>query len=418
MSTPDTASRSDFQQLSAEVDQAITEIRQRLRAILDAVLPGEYGARSLGRSLGLERMTAWRCWTIAHVADSAAAIEAMPGRVAWSKILKRLSERGAAPEAMAATESAIERFETLVRARGVDRTTMRALAAGALDSDRETAALLDARRGAVRSAAKLYGVHVRMMAMAHVISPGPDRASLAIGLAAAYEGLGRDRPGRPWPIIRRSATHAEGESGVLTHQPLGDEGELPSVIHAVSSKGIVGAELRSGRHERGVETTDLCDVPPRRNHRLRACLAEFIPQVAMSPTAGIEPACMQTSVQLPTDLVIADLLVHADVVRHTDPAASLLGTPVVHEFLQGWETAPRLPLEASVRPIGSLALPKRFAAADRGYREALGRVLKAHRASIDRYEIFRIAVPFPPMHSVIAVTCELDEAARRERWRG
>ncbi|MEY2965325.1 MAG: hypothetical protein RLZZ228_1138 [Actinomycetota bacterium] len=406
---------SDYRQLSKDVDDAIALLRQRVRTALDPILPGDYGARSLGRALELERMTAWRVWTIARVADVAQAIQAMPGTRAWLKLIERLREREVSEEKLEALRASIDAFEQLIAKRGVDRTTMRALAAGALDSTRESAAIMEARRTAARGMAKLYGVHAKAAICAHLLAPAPGHTTVSLGVGAVFEGLGRSRPGTAWPIVRRSVAKDDGEAAYRAHIALGDESELPTVIRSVSTKGIVGRELRCATRERNVETIDLCDVPADRNGRLRACLAEYLPSIDLGSDVGIKSACLQTPVLLPTDLLIVDMMIHRAMVRNTEPAASLLGTPVVPEYLDGWHGSARLPLESVARLVASPALPARFAAADRGYREALGRVVKAQGASIDEYEIFRVIVPYPPMHSLVAFTFELNEAARRKR---
>lgn len=406
----------DFRRLSSEVDEAITLLRQSLRSVLDKVLPANYGARSLGRALDLERMTAWRCWTIAHVADSASAIPAMPGKQAWATIIKRLRDAGAAAADLMSLRASIDRFEALIEARGVDRTTMRALAAGALDSNRETAAIVEARRAAARGTSKVYGVHAKAMITAQLLAPGPSRSTASIGSAVVFEGLGRHRPGVPWPIMRRSVARGREDvdgPGFVVHEPLGDGVELPTVIRSVSTPGVVGRELGTGSLEGKAETIDLCDVPAERNHRLRVAVAEYIPSIELEPDAKIESVCLQTSVPLPVDVVFIDLLVHREFVRYSEPAARLLGAPVFPEFLEVWRSAPRLPLENSIREASSLKLPPRFAAADKAYREVVRRVTKAQAGSIDDYQMFRLVLPYPPMFSVTSVTFELDEAARR-----
>lgn len=415
MSRNATSPAPDYRQLSKEVDDAIAALRQQVRAAIDPILPGDYGARSLGRALELERMTAWRIWTIARVADVAQAIQAMPGTRAWLKLIERLEQRGTPAKSLASLRAAIDGFERLIADRGVDRTTMQALAAGALDSSRESASIMQARRTAARGMAKLYGVHVKAAICAHLLAPGPEKSTVSLGVGAVFEGLGRSRPGTAWPIVRRSVVKDDGESAYRSHVALGDERELPTVIRSVSTKGIVGRELRCGSRERNVETIDLCDVAADWNGRLRVGLAEYLPSIDLGSDVGIKNACLQTPVLLPTDSLIVDMLIHRSMARHSEPAASLLGTPVVPEYLDGWHGAARLPLESGARLVSSLALPARFAAADRGYREAVGRVAKAQGASIDEYEIFRVVVPYPPMHSLVAFTFELDEAARRKR---
>jgi len=395
---------SDFRQLSSEVDEAIAQLRLTVRSAVECVVSGDYGARSLGRALDLERMTAWRIWTIARVADAGQAIQAMPGARGWKKLLDRLADRGVPGSALDAISAAIGRFERIVVDRGVDRTTLRALAAGAIDSSRQSTATVAARRAAARAAASIYGVHAGTLVTGHCIAPGSEPGIFSMGAAAVFDRLGRTRPGVPWPIMRQSVAQGSDSADTMEYESLGDGGDLPSVVGSVSTRGIVGAELRSGRHERGVETLDLCDVPDDRNHRLRAVIAEVAKRIEF-PT-GVFTVNNATPAHLPIDTLVLDLLTHRDLARHTEPAAALLGTPVVPEHMLGWRSGARLPLETTAQRIKSPTLPARLAKVDAAYQEALRRVIAAQGASIGDYDLFRMVLPYPPMFAVAMINFE------------
>lgn len=405
-------------ELSQEMQQAIAEVRDRLKAALDVALPGGYGARSLGRALKLQRMTAWRCWTVAHLEDPASAIRAMPGKQAWKTILKRCAESGAASTDIEALRAAVNRLESLIANRGVDRTAMRAVAGGATGSAAERAALVEARRAAARGTSKACGVHAYGVAMAQLIALGRSPGTMTIGTAGVFAGLVRNLPGEDWPIMRRSVARGTEDTSAAVlrgHHPLGDGGELPSVIQSVSTPGIVGAQLRAGTPASHFETISLCDALAFRRQRLFVAIAECVPSIDLDPVRTIESVRLLTPVQLPADVLVADVLIHRDFVRRSEPEASMLGTPVVPELLKWWGSPAPLPLGTSMRRVESIALPKRMAEAEVGYREAVGRVAKAQGALLEHYDMFRVVVPYAPMFSIIAVDFELDEAARRGR---
>jgi hypothetical protein len=397
-------SRSDYRQLSKEVDEAIAALRREVRSAVEHVILGDYGARSLGRALDLERMTAWRVWTIARVADAGQAIQAMPGALGWKKLLRRLADRGVPPPALDGIRAEIDRFDRLVAGHGIDRTTLRALAAGAIDSSRESMATVAARRAAARAAASIYGVHAGTVVTGHLIAPGSRPGTVSMGAVAVFDRLGRKRPGVPWPIMRQSVGTGGDSAPVLDYKSLGDGGELPSVIGEFSTPGIVGAEIRSGRHERGVETIDLCDVPAERNRRLRVTIAEFIDGIEVPDKVfGVN---MSTPVHLPIDTLVLDLVSHRSLVRHTEPVAALLGTPIVPEHVAGWKSGARLPLEVTAQQVKLPKLPARFSTLDGSYLEALRRVAAAQGGKLADYEIFRLVLPYPPMFGVAMFTFE------------
>lgn len=402
----------DYRRLVTEVSEALADLRQRLRPMLDRLMPEGYGVRSFSRSTGLELTSAWRCWTIAHVADPSQALRAMPGSRAWGSILGKIEERLGTSRELDGLRASVERLESLIRDRRLNRVMLRALAAGGLDSSRESAALLEARRASVRSAATLYGVSCKTRLCASIVAPGSKPGSVSIGYAGGFDRIARTRPGLPWPILRESVVVERRDPDVQRQKPLGDGDPLPSVIRSFSSRGIVGAELRPGRRH-SWNTIDLADVPPDRSGHLRVFHAEVQLDAGTIPAGTIENYDHSDQILVPTELLVSDLLVHVEVGRHTEPASALYATLVGPESLTTLEESPRLPLELNTVRVPSIKLPARLAALDSGYRKAIDRVLKAVGATLDEFEVFRLALPHPPFGSMVVTSCELFGRAAR-----
>ena len=289
---------------------------------------------------------------------------------------------------------------------------LRALAAGGLDSSREVGVLVEARRAASRSMAKLYGVQCKTRLTASLVASGRGPGGISIGNAGFFDRIARTRPGLPWPILRRSVAVDHEVEGIRRHQPLGDGEPLPTVLRSLSSRGIVGREVRAG-HRHDFETIDLADVPAGRSGRLRLFHAEALPDAGSIPPGAIEPYVHTEPMLLPTELLIVDLLVHPDIGRHTEPTASLHATSVSPESLTSWSDAVRLPLEAQVARVDSIRLPARLSALDSGYRKTLDRVAQALGARLADFEVFRLVLPHPPFGSMVATSCELVVRAGR-----
>jgi len=394
---------SDFNQSLAEIAEAVEALRRCVRTILDRLMPDGYGARSCGRSLGLERMTGWRIWTLARVSDHAQALRAMPGHRAWQRILDTFKARGVPAEDLETLRLAIARIEPICSGRRVDRVTLRAIAAGGLDSARELAAMRDIRRSTSHGNARIYGVHAKALVNAWIVAPArrPRRFSLAsVGIA---EAITRSRPGPPWTVAYRSAV-AEERGRLFT--PLGDNDELPTVISALSTGDAVGVELRPGRrHE--METIELGDGAVSRNGRLRLCFGEWMESTKAFDRGTPIPLSLQAPVLLPTDLIVFDLLIHRRIARHTEPAAAMYGSMLSVDRLPTWQDAPRLPLGVEVQEVRSPRLPKRLAAIETAYTESIGRVFDANGTVADEYHRVRLILPYPPLLAVLTMNCDL-----------
>ena len=407
---PTPAPSPEFARLAAELSEALAHVRHALREILDRLLPDDSGVRAFARSLDLELTSAWRCWNLAHVADASKALKALPGDRAWNTILARFEARGVEKPLLDELRRAIQEVSTLLADRRLSRSILRAIAAGQLDSSREVEAMLAARREGVRSNTRLYGLHGKTRLAAVMLAPGtaPGRLSLACG--GCFDRLVRTRPGMPWPIHRQSVVTEASGATLHRHRSLGDVPELPMVISRLSSKCLVGSAIRRGRRH-SWETIDLCDLSAAQRDGVRLVHAEARPDAGSIAPGEVMRFLHQEPATLPLDLLVLDLFIHRSIDRHTEPTASLYGTPIPAEHLASWEESVRLPLEAEPERLDSPRLPRRLAAADAPYRAGLRIMAESLGAKLDAFDLFRLTVPAPPLFSVIACGCELKGSA-------
>jgi len=403
----------DFRQISSETAEALTHLRQTLRQVLDRLLPEGYGARSLGRTLGLGQTTAWRCWRIAHAADAAVALPELPGRRAWDEIIACLDERGLEPGERKALREAFSRLEPIVFGRRADREALRSLAAGGLDAPGDLAAMRDLRRSATRGAAMLYGLKVKSTVLTWMVGPSTREGAISVGIAGVMDGIQRLRSGPPWPILQRSVGSEPGNAKVFC-DPLGDDPRIPMLLRGYSTRGASGAELQpESRFDR--ETIDLGDVSAERNGRLRIVHAEIMPDAGTPQPGPPQSVALGTPILAPTESIVFHLAFHRSRRPHSEPFASLLCPPVSVDLLRSIERAVRAPLEVSMRRARGFGLPRRCAALEEGHREACRRVAAAQGVDMKDYEVHRLDLPHPPTFALIAGQFELVAAPRGKR---
>lgn len=397
---------SDYRQLAAETAEALADLRHLLRAVLDSILPEGYGARSLGRSLGIEQTTAWRCWRLARVADPAQALQAMPGRRAWEDVFLRFERHGVAAAELASLRKALARIEPLVFGRRANRTALRSMAAGGLDSAGDLQALRELRRATSRGNARLYGLQAGAIVLSWLIAPGARAGTVSLGVAGGMSGLRRFRPGVSWPLLQRSAVFDPRMKRQIHFTALGDAAGLPTVIAGASTPKVAAAELRSGvRH--GQETIEFADVAADRNGLVHFCHAEWLPDAGGLDAGEVGPVALATPVLVPAESIAFELRLHRAVARHTDPTVALFGTPVPIEQAGTVNEASRLPLEIEMKPIRSAGPPAREESFAAGLAQALRRVAKAQGSRIEEYEVHRVVLPHPPLFASIAGEFEL-----------
>jgi len=395
----------DFRRLSAETTEALAKLRQTLRRALDRILPEGYGARSLGRTLGLGRMTAWRCWRIAHAADPAVVLPELPGRLAWKEIIDRLDDRGLRPDERKALREAFARLEPIVFGRRADRAALRTMAAGGLDPESSRQALRDIRRATTRGAATLYGVKAKTIVLTWTVAPGRRRHSVSFGLAGAMDGISRLRPDLPWPILQRTVVLQAGGTRDF-YAPLGDDPKIPHLLRGVSTPGVSGTELRLERRP-DRETIDLGEVAPERNGSLRIFHAEFMPDAGTLDPGPPDLVPLLSSILVPADSVVFSLAFHRETPPHSEPFVSLLHPPVYMDVQWSFDRAIRVPLEVAMRRARGLGLPRRCAALEEGHREAFRRVTEAQGVKGEDFLHYRIDLPYPTPFSVVAGQFEM-----------
>ena len=395
----------DFRQIVAETAEALTHLRQTLRQVLDRLLPEGYGARSLGRTLGLGQTTAWRCWRIAHAADAAVALPELPGRRAWDEIIACLDDRGLEPGERKALREAFSRLEPIVFGRRADRAALRTMAAGGLDSASSLATLREIRRSTVRGAAILYGVKAKTIVLTWLVSPGPRPGSISLGLAGGVDGVQRLRPGVPWPIVQRTAVLGAGEQRDF-YVPLGDDPGLPSLVRAVSTRGGSGSELRIERRP-DRETIDLGEVSAARNGSLRLFHAEFMPDVGSPDPGPPQMVPLLSPILIPVESVVFSLAFHRSTLPYSEPFGSLLVVPAGLDVRCSFDQAARLPLEVGMKRARGLGLPRRCAALEKAHREVFGRVAAAQGVESTEFVHYRIDLPHPTPFSVVAGQFEM-----------
>ena len=379
-------------------------VRVAVGEVLRPLLPVSSGSRSCGRALGLERTLGWKLWTIAHTADLATGLRAMPGRRGWSQVLEARRQRGAPIAAVAALRQASEQLEATLAEFRRDPALLRAIGAGGMDRRAERQKMVAARRRSSRANEQVYGLHAELVIVSALLGAGPSAGTVSLACTTLFDGVRRTRPGMPWPIYGRLTTldTSRGERAFGT--PIDAASPLPPVVTDLSSPRLGDARLRVGDREGGafVELTDLGpDDPP-----ARICTAEFI-GVASDPGPSQQPVHLRFGSQLPTDLLTLEVLVHRSLPLASDPSPWLCATPLSIRSLHGWHEEVRLPLETEPRPIDLSGKPKGRSPAA-GRLELLRRTAAALGHSLEDFRAFEASVPFPPLFGSLFMSFELD----------
>ncbi len=399
---------SKFGSALQRVEAAFAAVRFAAIEVLRPLLPASSGARSCGRALGLERTLGWKLWTIAHTADLATGLRAMPGRRGWSQVMNALRQRNASAVALESLHGAVEQFLATLGEFQADPALLRAIGAGGMDRREERQKMVAARRRSARANEQVYGLHAELVIVSALLCPGPAAGTVSLACTTLFDGVRRTRPGMPWPIYGRLATLDTLRNERKLGTPMDLRSPLPPVVSDLSSPGLTDARLRIGERDGGafVELADLGpDDPP-----ARICAAELV-EVASDPGSSQHPVHLRFGSQLPTDGLTLEVLVHRSLPLASDPSPWLCATPLSIRSLHGWHEEVRLPLEAEPRPINLTSSPKRRSPA--GVRlELLRRTAAALHHTLEEFAAFEACVPFPPLFGSLFMSFELGAEPR------
>lgn len=404
-----------------ELTATTATLRETLRdairesSIGDAVLT----SRAIGDRLGIDKTLAWAVQRMATMHDVAASLGCLPGRRAWTKIIRGLRQAGTSHATLDRIEQAVDALRARLESRGIDREMLRVIAAGTLDSAEEQRRHLNLRRRFFDAARLMWGVSAEGVVVAHLLSPNAKDPDLVdcTGMQVVH-GLERHRAGPPWTFYYSQFTH-DGHGGDQRRNadPLDAEATGP-MLEDLSSPGVLGSEILSARHGE-VDVFEFADRAPGRRGPLRAVFAERTP--AAGSRFGSEQddrVVLVYADALPMAMCVFDVIVHRDLEGLGTPEPYLAASVDRNTALRY-----RLRLADQLRlPLGSVgntealreelrersrSLPAPLDGCARVYRDLIRRAAAAVGATPEEFTIHRMVVPHPPIPSQIVATLSL-----------
>jgi len=391
--------QQSFEVASARITDAAMKVHHALREALDAAAPSLDGARACGRALGLRRHLGWQVYTMAHASDHAAVIAALPKARGWQLVMQALQNCGCADRSLRALRQAVDAMHAELTARAADRSALRAVAAGALDTPAQRSAMLRARANATRANELLHGVGVKTYLSASLI--GPVRAGGKVGMATAtsIHGVQRSRPGAPWPIYYTLESYDEKRAaiGVSTAKHRGKG--IPPLQRDLCSPNM---DMDCLRMHRDGETrmVELLDRGSANTTPLDLAFVEHIETASVVRDAAIRWRLLFL-MTTPTERTVTEVWFHRSVKLVNDPAAMLMSSPNLNRRVLAERTLERLPLEVGAVQVAKPTLPLAMRQHAGVHAELLQRGAQRLGAPLDEFVGFQLSMPNPPWMSMV-----------------
>lgn len=205
--------------LEVRINTAGEDLLDGLGRVLSQIPGGDAGPQQLAKELGIDKVLASRILKALRAPDPMSVVHRVPGPEPMRRILKASSKLGVNPQDLINANSAVDRFETLIRNEIGDRSALEAiLSAWVPEARREFE--LRRKQAAFRAMSQLKGAQANVYAEAAIFYPSDDNQHIDVVWIKAVIGLHRLRPGVR--VKFTSHRQIEDHSGRKTYTLSGD----------------------------------------------------------------------------------------------------------------------------------------------------------------------------------------------------
>lgn len=205
--------------LEVRINAAGEDLLDGLVRVLNQIPGGDSGPQQLAKELGIDKVLASRILKAIRAPDPMSVVHRVPGPEPMRRLLKASSKLGVNPDDIVTANSAVDRFETLIRSEIGDRSALEAiLSAWVPEARREFE--LRRKQTAFRAMSQLKGAQADVYAECAIFYPSADNEHIDVVWIKAIVGLHRLRPGVP--VKFTSHRQIEGQTQRKTYTLTGD----------------------------------------------------------------------------------------------------------------------------------------------------------------------------------------------------
>ncbi len=396
--------------------RALLRVRGAFAEIIDA-LPGHITRpHELAKCLSIDMKLAWKVARIAHGSDPFMAVQHIPGTAAIEAFRKAAANQNVPAARIAALAAAVDEFERLIEVHAGDRATLEMMLLSYASGGRHRADLAH-RKAAFQANSYLWGIQARTQLKVDFLYPAAEKGRLDIATLRGFVDLRRIRPNVPWVIAR--ARVADDRGKVLNPRarepldPVPDDPEgsaaapllrefcsrpLPRFRRVVGSHGFLEDELVEGEVGKTGAVT---------------CITGEVTRSVASYYRAEDnrQAALLVRMHTPCESLHFDLFVHEDLFGPIEPELA------VYSELQGGKPIPpiegrdrdRLVTGEAIECVGkgpsvvhTLQVPR--------YAEMIRYALDKLGWDGERFDVYRLEMPYPVIPTSVAMVHELPEA--------
>lgn len=394
--------------------QIVDDSRRALQRLRGALIELYAGVRAdpaqpqqVSRQFGLNKNLTWKISRVINATDPFASLQHMPGESGLDIALDAFERAGAEPNLIENVRAALRGIDEVASLHAGDRPHLEMIldSMGLLGTPTR---LESSRELAFRGNSAIWGVQAKARLTCCFAAPGRDPSKLDLIVVGGFAGLRRLRQTSPWRLFRFAAYHDDGT-------PRGDpedeivprhNGSLPRLLHRFCSPNMPKIDIAT----RGTAAEYMLPSGPVGNMGAFDCFFGEISRGAPAyRTERDHTGEFSSTVSLPVETLIFDIILHKDVPMVGAPSVGIYGFPQgfgdnIAAHRAEWELPlgePLLELAGMPPTVATPLIPR--------YTELVNTVYERMGWKPSDFYGLRMTLKHPPMQSLAVVKWELPE---------
>lgn len=368
------------------------------------------GGADLQRALGISNTLAWQVFRIAQASDPLAEGCTVPRRRAMERLLQAALQRGVAEELIQKINAATCQFERVVKAHARSRREFDSMLSG-ITSDGSSSIDLNQRRQAFAGNSHIWGLQTRAKLCCTILHPGSQPSMHDFAQLNGQFELKRLRRDAPIVLARLRCDHEDGvECDPIVRESIDPEGDTEAGVALLSDFSTPPVnEIITTTTESGFTRVEITGNQLGKQSEVSCTLGHVARNIGcIYAQKNDRHFWARSMVRAPTEVLIHDVLVFADMFGPIEPRAMVYSDLRVGDSAIPYEDAELLSIGESVNHLGrgpafvnSPDIPR--------YPEMINYVCDRLGWDANRFDVYRCRVEYPVLPSSVVVEFDLPE---------